>query len=100
MSVRRCRIIPVTSKKPMAARVGLSAILLFLLVFPGPGTPADPPNLERGFAETVRPFVANYCASCHSGPQAMAQLDLSRFQNLAAVASDHRHWALVKDRLL
>src|SRR5687768_18216598 len=83
----------------MFSRVGVPAVLFALLICPGPGTSADPPNLDRRFTETVRPFVASYCVSCHSGPQAMAQLDLSRFQNLSAVVGDHRHWSLVKERL-
>jgi len=58
-----------------------------------------PADLESRFAGTVRPFLQSYCIACHSGPQPMAQFDLSRFASVALVAEDHRHWALVVEKL-
>jgi hypothetical protein len=65
----------------------------------GAGTLAGSPALERQFDQTVRPFVAKYCAGCHSGPSAAAQLDLKSFTSVETVRQDYRHWALVMERL-
>ena len=47
--------------------------------------PASDAALEREFSKTVRPFVNEYCADCHSGPRPEAQLDLTSFAKLSAV---------------
>jgi hypothetical protein len=39
-------------------------------------------DLEARFQDTVRPFLATYCFSCHSGEKAMAQFDLTRYATL------------------
>src|SRR5688572_321 len=56
-------------------------------------------DLERGFTEIVRPFVAAYCAGCHGGATPAAQFDLRAYADMAAVAGDHRRWELVLERL-
>ena len=43
--------------------------------------PAGDSDVQRGFTDTVQPFVATYCASCHSGEKAAAQLDLRRYSS-------------------
>src|SRR5687767_9567931 len=55
--------------------------------------------LEREFSQTVRPFVDEYCAQCHSGAQPEAQLDLTSFETLASVLEDFPHWSLLMERL-
>jgi len=55
--------------------------------------------LEREFSQTVRPFVSEYCADCHSGPQPEAQLDLTSFAKLSSVLEDLAHWTLLMERL-
>jgi hypothetical protein len=55
--------------------------------------------LERGFAETVRPFVGAYCIGCHSGSAPAAQFDLSRYSTMGAVVRGVDQWARVLDRL-
>jgi mono/diheme cytochrome c family protein len=60
---------------------------------------AATPALERQFEQTVRPFVATYCAGCHSGPSAAAQFDLKSYTTLNMVTRDYPRWALVEHRL-
>ena len=55
--------------------------------------------LEREFSQTVRPFVDEYCAECHSGPQPEAQFDLTSFATLSSVLEDLPHWTLLMERL-
>jgi hypothetical protein len=57
------------------------------------------PALEREFSQTVRPFVNEYCADCHSGPRPEAQLDLTSFAKLSSVLEDLPHWTLLMERL-
>ncbi|HEU0121335.1 MAG TPA: DUF1592 domain-containing protein [Bryobacteraceae bacterium] len=61
--------------------------------------PATEVELERRFAQTVRPFVTTYCVSCHGGKSAAAQFDLQSYEKMADVVRDHPHWALLADRL-
>jgi hypothetical protein len=86
---------------------GRAASVLFLLgilITPArtgaqkPG-PASAAVLEREFSQTVRPFVDEYCAECHSGPQPEAQLDLTSFARLSSVLEDLPHWTLLMERL-
>jgi len=60
---------------------------------------ASEEELERGFTENIRPFLAGYCAPCHSGAKPAGQLDLKQYQDLAGVARDYERWALVVDKL-
>ena len=57
------------------------------------------PNLERQYAETVRPFTVKYCVSCHGEKGLAAQFDLRPYTTMAAVVKDHEHWAVVLDKL-
>jgi mono/diheme cytochrome c family protein len=61
-------------------------------------TPTDA-ELDRGFTQTVRPFLTTYCVACHSGAQPAAQLDLRAYPNVAAVTADYPHWNLVMEKL-
>ena len=56
-------------------------------------------DLARRFSQTVRPFVASYCAGCHSGPTPAASLDLQRYTTMESVVDDFPHWALVLRKL-
>ncbi len=56
-------------------------------------------DLERRFTKTVRPFLATYCAACHSGKTPTAQFDVPRYSTMAAVVQDHPRWALVLEKL-
>jgi len=60
---------------------------------------AAPPALERQFDQAVRPFIATYCAACHSGKSPAAQFDLRSYTSLDQVARDYPRWSLVLQRL-
>src|SRR5215831_12161203 len=97
-----CKINPVRfSGTAMSAPTRLIAVLLVLGAFSGTAVPADPAdaNLDRTFAESVRPFLATYCTGCHGGDKPMAQFDLKHYSNLASVLRDYNRWPLVGERL-
>jgi hypothetical protein len=62
---------------------------------------AEPSNsdLERQFAQTVKPFLTTYCIACHSGSTPAAQFDLAPYSTMAAVVRDYGHWNTVLDKL-
>src|SRR5215471_2026010 len=70
-------------------------------VFIHSAAPADSPQpaLERTFTETVRPFLVTYCAGCHTGGHAPAQLDLRKYSDVQSVAADIDRWGTVLIRL-
>jgi len=55
--------------------------------------------LEPSFGSTVRPFVQEYCFSCHSGDKPKGDLDLSSYNSMAAVTKDFDRWNAVMGRL-
>jgi hypothetical protein len=63
--------------------------------------PADTTNtdLERQFAQTVRPFLASYCIVCHGGARPAAQFDLRRYDTMKSVIQDYPRWALLLEKL-
>ncbi len=79
-----------------AAKLLFLAGSLATLMF---GAEVANPVLERGFARSVRPFVNQYCAGCHSGTTPAAQLDLKSFTALSSVVQDLPHWILLMERL-
>ena len=71
----------------------------FLLLFGRIAAFSADTELDRRFAQTVRPFVNQYCKGCHSGASAAAQLDLTTFTDTASVLQDFPHWTLLLERL-
>src|SRR4051794_4122809 len=59
----------------------------------------DGAALQRGFTETVLPFFASYCLSCHGAQKPKAELDLTRYATMDAVIQDHPRWAQLLERL-
>jgi hypothetical protein len=55
--------------------------------------------LERQFEAKIKPFVANYCLSCHGHEKPKGDLDLSPYTTLAAVARDTAHWEMALERM-
>jgi hypothetical protein len=68
------------------------------LLAPGASAGAGP-DLEKGFTDTVRPFVDSYCLQCHAGEKPKGELDLRGYQDLQAVTADAHRWATVLERL-
>src|SRR5262245_46255498 len=56
-------------------------------------------DLARRFSQTVRPFVASYCAGCHSGPTPAAGFDLQRYTTTESVVDDFARWSLALRKL-
>ncbi len=61
---------------------------------------ATPPSIEQQFAQTVQPFVKQYCFACHSGATPAAGFDLKSYTDVAKVVEDHPRWALMRDKLM
>src|SRR5687768_1560919 len=82
-------------------RLAASAVFLLGTLSAPVLTGAQKPDsgLAREFSQTVRPFVDEYCAGCHGGPQAEAQFDLTSFTTLSSVLQDLSHWTLLMERL-
>ena len=78
-------------------RRGLRAILIAVIAIPA--GEAATPALDQQFTQTVRPFIARYCAACHSGETPAAQFDLNAYSTVDMVVRDLPHWALVIDKL-
>src|SRR5215510_3544934 len=56
-------------------------------------------DLARRFSQIVRPFVASYCAGCHSGPTPAAGLDLQSYTTMESVVDDFDRWSLALRKL-
>ncbi len=93
--MRKLASFPVHTLSRSAALVS-AATLFFAPTFGAESTNAD---LQRGFSQTVRPFVDQYCVSCHSGKAPAAQLDLKSYTTLDSVVQDFGHWNLLMERL-
>jgi hypothetical protein len=67
----------------------------------GPVAAADPTaaDLDRRFADTVRPFLETYCLGCHGQMKPKGDLDLSAYTSAKAVARDWRRWETVVAQL-
>jgi hypothetical protein len=65
-----------------------------------PSAKAANSTLEQQFAQTVQPFVAQYCYTCHSGNKPAAQFDLKSYTTMDTVVGDHPRWALVLEKLM
>lgn len=75
------------------------AMSALLATAPVMGAEVGSAALERGFSQTVRPFIGQYCVSCHGGATPAAQLDLKAVTTLPAVLKDLPHWLLLMERL-
>src|SRR5256885_1495889 len=56
-------------------------------------------DLERRFAQNVRPLLSSYCIACHGGASPAAQFDLQPYSTVAAVTRDYPRWNLVLEKL-
>jgi hypothetical protein len=74
-------------------------LAIFLGLAATPALAAGTTTLDARFTGTVQPFVGKYCAGCHSGPQATAQLDLKSYASVSQVKEDFARWTLLSERL-
>ena len=56
-------------------------------------------SLQREFKADVLPLINSHCLSCHDTETQEAKLDLSVFRQLSDVASAHRVWEVVLERV-
>src|SRR5437588_4500587 len=56
-------------------------------------------DLERRFAQTVRPFLTSYCVGCHGGVTPAAQFDLRSYSTMETMGRNIPHWSLVLEKL-
>ena len=75
-----------------------SLVVVTVVAVPMNAAPAGP-DLERGFAQTVQPFLNKYCTGCHGGATPAAQLDLKRYGSTQSVVDDFSRWNRVLARL-
>jgi Protein of unknown function (DUF1592)/Protein of unknown function (DUF1588)/Protein of unknown function (DUF1587)/Protein of unknown function (DUF1585)/Protein of unknown function (DUF1595) len=61
--------------------------------------PTSDSAVEQQFTHLVRPFIAQYCAPCHSGASPAAQFDLKAYTTVDMVAQDYGRWARVLEKL-
>jgi hypothetical protein len=78
-------------------------VLAWLLVLSGIAVPMkagapQAPDVTRGFAQTVQPFLKTYCVGCH-GAKPAAQLDLSQYATVDSIVRDFPRWNRVLARL-
>jgi len=84
----------------MSRRRSAAAATLILILFPAtPAAELTDADIERVFAQSVRPFTAAYCVACHGGRNPAAQFNLGQYTSVAATVRDHARWALVAEKL-
>jgi hypothetical protein len=82
------------------ACLAASCLILAVATLPAASSASAPAgDLDRQFAQTVRPFVSAYCSACHSGVTPAGGFDLLQFTDTASVVRDYPHWAIVLEKL-
>ena len=84
---------------PPRSAIATIVLLLGAFVFPAVASDLTAPDLDRGFAGTVYPFLETYCFSCHGKEKQKGKLDLSSYSKMEAVALDYRLWEIVLEKL-
>jgi hypothetical protein len=69
-----------------------------LAVLPAVAATSSAP-IEQQFAQTVQPFVKQYCFACHSGAKPAAGFDLKSYADVDAVVRDYPRWMTVLEKL-
>ena len=78
------------------------AVFPLALLFALAATPAvelDEATLQRDFAETIIPLLKANCFDCHGTDLQEAKLDLSVYTSVQSVATAHRAWKLILQRV-
>ncbi|GIW92202.1 MAG: hypothetical protein KatS3mg110_0243 [Pirellulaceae bacterium] len=78
---------------------GLIGVLLGLITDSVPAVASQEEVLEAQFAHEIRPIVKKYCADCHEGPDAEAELDLVQFQSYQSARQNVAIWLRVREML-
>ena len=88
----------------IALTATLTVPIMHLIAGAAPVAPAAKPaptrtELAKQFQTTVKPFLATYCNNCHGATKPQAQLNLTRFTDIATVLADIPHWSMTKQRV-
>ena len=80
---------------------GLARLLpLFAAAFAAPASDLTEAEIQSRFTQSVKPFLAAYCTSCHGSTNPAAQFDLKAYTTSADAVRDHTRWALLAERLI
>jgi hypothetical protein len=91
----------VTNKEFSQVRNFLSGVVVLVsIAMPPVQASGDGSDLERRFAQRVRPFLNTYCIGCHGGSAPAAHFNLSAYSTADAVMRDYTQWARVLDKLI
>ena len=83
-----------------SALTTIRLLMLGVVLGSSKGTFADyDSDLERQFAQTVRPFLTAYCTGCHGGSAPAAGFDLRSYSGVATVVHDYSRWNVVLEKL-
>lgn len=78
----------------------LLRVCLFLILVVGPVAAQDSATeVDKTFQTEIVPFLQQYCASCHSGSEPEAKLDVEIFKDLSAVATNWQSWQAMVSRV-
>jgi hypothetical protein len=80
--------------KPLASCLRSAGLLPAVLGSMALAAPED-----EVFSRTIRPLLDEYCITCHSTEDQEGDLDLERFDSLAAIARDPAAWEQVEEQL-
>jgi len=83
-----------------ASSTSLCAVVL-LLAWADRATAVDrlDGELNRGFTETVQPFLETYCFACHGAEKQKGKLDLRPYTSRVAIAKSYRQWDILLAKL-
>ncbi len=56
-------------------------------------------QMQQAFGANIRPFLKEYCVTCHGSEEPEAKLDLSGYTNMKTVTGDLGHWEIILQRL-
>lgn len=77
----------------------LALALLLLMTSQISAAEPDEASLQKGFANSVAPFLKSFCLDCHGEATQEAKLDLSGYRSARAVAEAHPIWEIILHRL-
>src|SRR5829696_5444503 len=80
-------------------RLAILFSLAFALRPAAASADAPPGQLDARFADTVRPFLAQYCVDCHGSDRPEADLNLERYSSLGEAARDSVRWGVILEKL-
>ncbi|MEY3160702.1 MAG: hypothetical protein RIT25_693, partial [Planctomycetota bacterium] len=77
----------------------MASAIAALLAVSMPCRAQAPADAEAAFAQRLRPLFTRHCGKCHSTEEAKGDLDLERFDSIAAIQREPRVWLDVLDKL-